>query len=198
MMRKKLGVLFVVITMVASCKQNEVMPKLSPEELAIRDTLQVSRNMEDISANEYLNEELQPIRANFKRINSIVAFDKVIVDNYTSINAVDEGEVIFYYSKNELQKVTNHQYESTYQYLTEYYLLNGKLSFAFNKTLEYNAPYNSDQFDLSKSELIEDRYYFKDDVLLHQLNSQDCGAPFESEYLKAEGENVLSIFKALL
>ncbi len=198
MMRKKLGVLFVVITMVASCKQNEVMPKLSPEELAIRDTLQVSRNMEDISANEYLNEELQPIRANFKRINSIVAFDKVIVDNYTSINAVDEGEVIFYYSKNELQKVTNHQYESTQQYLTEYYLLNGKLSFAFNKTLEYNAPYNSDQFDLSKSELIEDRYYFKDDVLLHQLNSQDCGAPFESEYLKAEGENVLSIFKALL
>ncbi|WP_267740221.1 hypothetical protein [Myroides injenensis] len=197
-MRKKLGVLFVVITMVASCKQNEVMPKLSPEELAIRDTLQVSRNMEDISANEYLNEELQPIRANFKRINSIVAFDKVIVDNYTSINAVDEGEVIFYYSKNELQKVTNHQYESTQQYLTEYYLLNGKLSFAFNKTLEYNAPYNSDQFDLSKSELIEDRYYFKDDVLLHQLNSQDCGAPFESEYLKAEGENVLSIFKALL
>lgn len=198
MMRKKLGVLFAVITMVASCKQNEVMPKLSPEELAIRDTLQVSRNMEDISANEYLNEELQPIRANFKRINSIVAFDKVIVDNYTSINAVDEGEVIFYYSKNELQKVTNHQYESTYQYLTEYYLLDGKLSFAFNKTLEYNAPYNSDQFDLSKSELIEDRYYFKDDVLLHQLNSQDCGAPFESEYLKAEGENVLSIFKALL
>ncbi len=198
MMRKKLGVLFVVITMVASCKQNEVMPKLSPEELAIRDTLQVSRNMEDIAANEYLNEELQPIRANFKRINSIVAFDKVIVDNYTSINAVDEGEVIFYYSKNELQKVTNHQYESTQQYLTEYYLLNGKLSFAFNKTLEYNAPYNSDQFDLSKSELIEDRYYFKDDVLLHQLNSQDCGAPFESEYLKAEGENVLSIFKALL
>ncbi|WP_026038867.1 hypothetical protein [Myroides injenensis] len=197
-MRKKLGVLFVVITMVASCKQNEVMPKLSPEELAIRDTLQVSRNMEDIAANEYLNEELQPIRANFKRINSIVAFDKVIVDNYTSINAVDEGEVIFYYSKNELQKVTNHQYESTQQYLTEYYLLNGKLSFAFNKTLEYNAPYNSDQFDLSKSELIEDRYYFKDDVLLHQLNSQDCGAPFESEYLKAEGENVLSIFKALL
>lgn len=198
MMRKKLGVLFVVITMVASCKHNEVMPKLSPEELAIRDTLQVSRNMEDIAANEYLNEELQPIRANFKRINSIVAFDKVIVDNYTSINAVDEGEVIFYYSKNELQKVTNHQYESTQQYLTEYYLLNGKLSFAFNKTLEYNAPYNSDQFDLSKSELIEDRYYFKDDVLLHQLNSQDYGAPFESEYLKAEGENVLSIFKALL
>lgn len=198
MMRKKLGVVFAVIVLFASCKQDEVMPKLSPEEIAIREALQVSKNIEDIAVNEYLSEELQSIRANFKRINRIDNFDKVIIDNYTSSNAVDEGEVTFYYLKNELQKVTNHQYESTQQYLTEYYLLEGKLCFVLNKTLEYNAPVESDLFDLSKSELMEDRYYFKDDILLHLLDSQDCGAPFESEYLKAEGENVLSIFKALL
>jgi hypothetical protein len=173
------------------------------------DTVQLLEtfNQEDLPVNEYLTERLKPIRANFKRINSIA--------NWTNIKTQDiwetteGGEAKFYYLNGQLEKITTRHFGETFQLLTEYYLLNGKLSFVFAKSYKYNRPmyYDSismqenndtEAFDFEKSEIVEDRSYFENGKLLHQINSQDCGSPFADDYLLEEQKRIKADFEKLL
>jgi hypothetical protein len=164
-------------------------------------------HQEDIIYNDYLKEDLTAIRENFKRINSI--------DKWESMNtkelweSSEGGQVNYYYSKQGLEKIVAHQFGETGQLLIEYYLLNGKLSFVFQKSYRYNRPlfYDSasmkmnddDQvFDFELSEIIEDRSYFLNGKLVHQINSQDCGAPFSDEYLQEEQKRLKKEFEKLM
>lgn len=164
-------------------------------------------NQEDLPVNEYLTEQLKPIRANFKRINTIA--------NWTTIKSkefwetTEGGEAKFYYLNGQLEKIITRQFGETFQLLTEYYLRNGKLSFVFAKSYKYNRPmyYDStsmkenndtEAFDFKKSEIIEDRFYFENGKLLHQINSQDCGSPFADEYLREEQKRIKADFEKLL
>lgn len=164
-------------------------------------------NQEDLPVNEYLTERLKPIRANFKRINSIA--------NWTTIKTKDiwetteGGEAKFYYLKGQLEKITTRHFGETFQILTEYYLLKGQLSFVFTKYYKYNRPmyYDStsmkenndtEAFDFEKSEIIEDRSYFDNRKLLHQINSQDCGSPFADDYLLEEQKRIKADFEKLI
>jgi hypothetical protein len=154
--------------------------------------LKTKFQQEDTATNEYLADRLKPIRENFKRINSITKWtstDKIDLDEST-----EGGEATFYYSAGILEKIVTRHFGETFQQLTEYYLLNGKLSFVFEKLYKYNRPvyYDSasvkenkdDQaFDFEKAEIIEDRSYFENEKLIHQVNNQDCGSPFAADYL---------------
>jgi len=169
--------------------------------------LKVSYKQNDIPVNEYLAERLKPIRQNFKDINSIT--------NWTSIDTqnlwltTEGGKAKFYYENENLTKIITRQYGETFQKLTEYYLLNGKLSFVFEKSYKYNRPIyydstemkeNNDKetFDFEKSEIQEDRSYFEEGKLIRKIESGDCGAPFASEYLLAEQKRIKDNFEKLI
>jgi hypothetical protein len=162
---------------------------------------------EDVINNDYLKEELVSIRQNFKRINSIDKWESISTKELWE--STEGGQVNYYYSKQGLEKIVARQFGETGQLLIEYYLINGKLSFVFQKSYRYNRPlfYDSasmkmnddDQvFDFELSEIIEDRSYFKNGKLLHQINSQDCGAPFSEEYLQDEQKRLMKEFEKLM
>jgi hypothetical protein len=174
-----------------------------------RDTVELKETFiqEDLPVNEYLTERLKPIRANFKRINSIA--------NWTTIKTRDiwetteGGEAKFYYLNGQLEKITTRHFGETFQQLSEYYLMNGQLSFVFEKSYKYNRPMyydttamkennDTEAFDFEKSEIVEDRSYFENGKLLHQLSNQDCGSPFADEYLLEEQKRIKTDFEKLI
>lgn len=169
--------------------------------------IKISENEIDKPINEYLTQKLIPIRENFKRINS--------TENWTEIKQIDiwesteGGFVNFYFQENKLEKIITRHFGETAQKLAEYYLLNGELSFVYEKLYKYNRSIywdlkakeennDTEVFNFEKSEIMEDRSYFTDGKLLHQINNQDCGSPFASDYLLEEQERLLTEFKNLI
>ena len=170
--------------------------------------IKASFNEEDIEANEYLKKRLKPIQANFKRINSITKWTVVKKKDIEGESA-EGGEATYYFKNNRLEKVMARHYGETGQVLTEYYLMNGKLSFVFEKDYKYNRPLfydvkamkennDTEAFDFEKSEIIETRNYFENGSLLHIVNSQDCGAPFSGDYMREQDKSLKDDFKRLL
>lgn len=164
-------------------------------------------SQEDVPVNEYFSDLLKPIRANFKRINSIT--DWTSVDTEELWETTEGGEATYYYQNEQLEKIITRHYSETGQLLTEYYLQNEELSFVFEKQLTYNRPFyydtiamkennDTEVFDFDKSEIIEDRSYFENGKLVHQINSQDCGAPFANDYLLEEQKRIRADFDKLI
>lgn len=187
-----------------------VYGKSSTLSVTRKDTIRIkeSLNEGDIEPNEYLKDRLKPIQANFKRINSITKWTSIKKKDMEGQSA-EGGEATYYYKNNRLEKVMARHYGETGQALVEYYLLNGKLSFVFEKNYEYNRPLfydkkamkeNNDMeaFDFEKSEITETRNYFEGGSLLHIVNSQDCGAPFSRDYIREEDKRIKDDFKKLL
>lgn len=174
------------------------------------DTISIkeSLNEEDIETNEYLKDRLKPIQSNFKRINSILKWTSIKKKNIEGESA-EGGEATYYYKNKRLEKIMARHYGEMGQVLIEYYLLNGKLSFVFEKEYQYNRPLfydtkamkennDTEAFDFEKSEITETRNYFEKGSLLHIVNSQDCGAPFSGEYMREEDKSIQNDFKRLL
>jgi len=169
--------------------------------------LKETSNEEDLHVNEYLNDRLKPIRANFKRINSITNWTNI--DSEELSESTEGGEAKFYSQNGQLEKIITRHYGETFQLLTEYYLLNGELSFVFEKRLKYNRPLyydtkamkennDTEAFDINKSEIIEDRSYFENGKLSHQINNQDCGSPFADYYLLEEQKRIKADFDKVI
>ncbi|WP_246008619.1 hypothetical protein [Chryseobacterium lactis] len=176
---------------------------------SVEDTLKIkaSFNEEDTEAHEYLKDRLKPIQTNFKRINSIKNWSAVKSKNIEGESA-EGGEARLYYQNKRLEKIIARHYGEMGQLLVEYYLLNGKLSFVFEKEYKYNRPLFYDQkamkenndteaFDFKKSEITETRNYFEKGNLIHIVNSQDCGAPFSGDYVREEEKRIIEDFKRL-
>ncbi|WP_254081061.1 hypothetical protein [Elizabethkingia anophelis] len=166
-----------------------------------------SFNKEDIPVNEYLTDKLKPIRDNFKRINSIEKWS--VIKQQDLFESAEGGEAKYYYQKNKLEKIITRIFGESGQTLTEYYLLNGQLSFVYEKNYKYNRPLyydtkamkennDTEAFDFDKSEITENRGYFVNGKLIHILNSEDCGAPFSSDYIAEEQKSILSEYIKLL
>jgi hypothetical protein len=169
--------------------------------------LQETFNEEDILVNDYLIDRLQPIRGNFKKINSITNWSSI--DKKALWETTEGGVAEYYYLHGQLEKIVARHFGETFQQLTEYYLLNGQLSFVFEKSYKYNRPIyydttmmreNNDTefFGFDLSVIIEDRSYFENGELIHKLESQDCGAPFADEYLLEEQKRIKTNFKKLI
>lgn len=166
-----------------------------------------SHNETDVLINDYMKEELAPIRANFKRINSIKKWSKVVQkDVYRS---TEGGYVCFYYLKDKIEKIVERNFGESGQAISEFYLLNGELSFVLERSYHYNRPLywdstqmkesnDTEVFDFEKSEIMEDRAYFINGKMVHAVVSGDCGSPFNQEYLDEEGKRLKSELKALM
>jgi hypothetical protein len=168
--------------------------------------LQASFQQTDTAYNDYLAAQLAPIRANFKRINSISKWTSTTTKELEE--STEGGEAIFYYMNGVLEKIATRHFGETFQQLTEYYLLNGQLSFVFEKTLKYNRPIyydsaamkegNDDEaFDIKKSQTEETRSYFNDGKLLHQVNNQNNGSPLSKEGLLEVQKGFMTDFEKL-
>jgi hypothetical protein len=57
---------------------------------------------------------------------------------------------------------------------------------------------DTEAFDFDKSEITENRSYFVNGKLIHILNSEDCGAPFSSDYITEEQKSILEEYHKLL
>jgi hypothetical protein len=181
--------------------------KIKETETADSIILQETFKEEDVIVNEYLTSELRLIRVNFKRINSIAKWSKI--DKIDIWESTEGGQATYYYSENKLEKIVVRHFGETFQHLAEYYLLYGELSFVFDKSFKYNRPIywdsiamkeNNDNqvWDFEQSEIIEERTYFKNGKVIHQLNNQDCGSPFAEDYLKEEQDRLITEFNKLI
>jgi hypothetical protein len=166
-------------------------------------TLRETFNEEDIAVNGYLTERLKPVRENFKRINSIAKWTSIVSKDIWETN--EGGDAKFYYQDGKLEKIVTSHFGETFQQLTEFYLLNGKLSFVFEKSYKYNRPIyydtkamkeNNDTvaFDIKKSEIEEVRSYFENANLLHQISNQHRDSPPADDYLHEEQKRIKSNF----
>lgn len=164
-------------------------------------------NQEDIPVNEYLTYRLKPIRANFKRINSITNWTSIVTEELSE--STEGGEAKIYYQNGQLEKTVARHYGETFQLLIEYYFLNGQLSFVFEKRYKYNRHLyydttamrennDTEAFDFDKSEIIEDRSYFENGKLLHKVSNQDYGLPFADDYLLEEQKRIKADFDKLI
>ncbi|UHO37031.1 hypothetical protein H5J24_14820 [Chryseobacterium capnotolerans] len=210
MKNKYLQSLFILLITFHLGYAGNCLPKMAAFSVIQKDTTRIkeSRNEEDIQANEYLKDRLKPIQANFKRINSITqwtAIKKKIIEG----ESAEGGEAAYYYKGNRLEKIMARHYGEMGQLLIEYYLMNGKLSFVFEKDYKYNRPLfydvkamkennDTEAFDFEKSEIIETRNYFEKGNLIHIVNSQDCGAPFSGDYMREEDKSIKEAFIRLL
>lgn len=210
MKNKYLQSLFILLITFHLGYAGNCLPKMAVFSVIQQDTTRIkeSRNEEDIQANEYLKDRLKPIQANFKRINSITQWTAIKKKSIEGESA-EGGEAAYYYKGNRLEKIMARHYGEMGQLLIEYYLMNGKLSFVFEKDYKYNRPLfydvksmkennDTEAFDFEKSEIIETRNYFEKGNLIHIVNSQDCGAPFSGDYMREEDKSIKEAFIRLL
>lgn len=176
---------------------------LAPNTLQLRETF----NEEDLAVKEYLNEQLKPIRENFKRINSITNW--TTIDTKELWDTTEGGEAKYHYQNGQLEKITTRHFGETFQQLTEYYLMNGQLSFVFEKLYKYNRPIyydttamkdnnDTEEFDFDNSEIIEDRSYFENSKLVHKIEGGNSGAPYTANYLIEEEKRIIEDFNNLI
>lgn len=168
-----------------------------------------SKNQTDIPVNDTLTTILKPIRENFRRLNSIEYGNWSSVFTKEMEGTTEGGEVTFYHWNADLDKIVTKEYSETFQVLTEYYFLNGNISFVLQKTLNYNRPIyqnnakmeeinDNEAFDLSKSKITAERFYFENEKLILQLSSKNNLPPLTVEYLKAEQKRILTKLNRIL
>ncbi|WP_276877092.1 hypothetical protein [Chryseobacterium joostei] len=211
MKNKYLAVLFILLTAISFIYAENLQHGFSSSSVdRMGDTIRIKESYKekDRDTNEYLKDRLKPIQYNFKRINSITNWTSIKKQNIEGESA-EGGEATYYYKNKRLEKIMARHYGEMGQVLIEYYLLNGNLSFVFEKDYKYNRPlfYNvkamkenndTEVFDFEKSEIIETRNYFEKGNLIHIVNSQDCGAPFSGSYMSEEERSIKEDFKRLL
>ncbi|AZB01958.1 hypothetical protein EG359_21240 [Chryseobacterium joostei] len=211
MKNKYLAVLFILLTAISFIYAENLQHGFSSSSVdRMGDTIRIKESYKekDRDTNEYLKDRLKPIQYNFKRINSITNWTSIKKQNIEGESA-EGGEATYYYKNKRLEKIMARHYGEMGQVLIEYYLLNGNLSFVFEKDYKYNRPLfydvkamkennDTEVFDFEKSEIIETRNYFEKGNLIHIVNSQDCGAPFSGSYMSEEERSIKEDFKRLL
>lgn len=114
---------------------------------------------------------------NFNRISEISRWDSII--------PTQDSGVYFYYSNGNLEKITIIYYGETLKNVTDFYLLNNKISYVVEKLYQYNRPcyYNeqymkengdTESFDLNKSNIMINKNYFKRGKLIFQYDDAFC------------------------
>lgn len=175
-----------------------------------QDTVKIGEtcNEKDITGSKSLKNRIKPIQANFKRINSVTKWTSVKKKDIEGESA-EGGEATFYYTDKGLQKVIAKHYGEMGQKLTEYYLLNGQLSFVFEKEYKYNRPLfydakamkennDTEAFDLKKSKITMTRNYFENGNIILITNTTGRGFNISADYPAEQEKNLAESFKKLL
>jgi len=162
---------------------------------------------ENLTVNDDFTKRLFLIKANVKRINSITNW--AIIDTEELWETSEGGEAKYYYHNGQLEKIITQHFGETFQQLTEYYLLDGQLSFVFEKSYKYNRPIyydttamkenkDTEAYDFKKSAIVENRSYFEKGKLLQQLNNHNYSTPFTDNQLLKEHNRLKADFEQLI
>lgn len=175
-----------------------------------QDTVKIGETLidKDITGSKSLKNRIKPIQANFKRINSVTKWTAVKKKDIEGESA-EGGEATFYYTDKGLQKVIAKNYGEIGQKLTEYYLLNGEISFVFEKEYRYNRPLfydtkamkennDTEAFDLKKSKITLTRNYFENGNIIMITNTTGRGFSIGADYPAEQEEKIKEDFKRLL
>ncbi len=147
------------------------------------------------------------IRKNFQKINAIEKWTRI--EEKELWDSAEGGIAKLHYQGDSLRKITADHFGESGKLLNEYYLLNGELSFVFERVYQYNRPIywdsltmkemNDDQvFDLDKSEITERRCYFESGKLIRYLDSKEKGKVFSDDFLIKEQNSLLETFEKFL
>ncbi|WP_213278468.1 hypothetical protein [Chryseobacterium indologenes] len=175
-----------------------------------KDTVRINEtfNENDTTNSKGLKKQLKPIQSNFKRINSITKWTSVKKNNIEGESA-EGGEATFYYTDKGLEKVIARHYGEMGQKLIEYYLLNGQLSFVFEKEYRYNRPLfydvkamtennDTEAFDLKKSEITMIRNYFENGNIILINATTGRGYNISADHPAEQEKEIKEDFKRLL
>ncbi|CAI8890207.1 hypothetical protein [Chryseobacterium sp. IT-36CA2] len=175
-----------------------------------QDTVKIGETFKekDTTGSKSLKNRIKPIQANFKRINSMTKWTSVKKKDIEGESA-ERGEAAFYYTDKGLEKVIARHYGEMGQMLVEYYLMNGQLSFVFEKEYRYNRPLfydtkamkdnnDTEAFDFKKSEVITTRNYFENGNIIMINNTTGRGLSISADYLSDQEKNLTESFKKLL
>ncbi|WP_426477705.1 hypothetical protein ACP3T3_21275 [Chryseobacterium sp. CBSDS_008] len=175
-----------------------------------QDTVKIGEpyNEKDTTGSKSLKNRIKPIQANFKSINSVTKWTSVKKKDIEGESA-EGGEATFYYMDRGLQKVIAKHYGEMGQKLIEYYLLNGQLSFVFEKEYKYNRPLfydakaikennDTEAFDLKKSKITMTRNYFENGNIILISNNNIHGSGIGADYPAEQEEKIKEDFKRLL
>ena len=154
-----------------------------------------------------INARLKPIRDNFTKVNQVKNWTAIIEKEL--METTEGGEAFFYYLSGQLQKIISRNYGETFQNLAEYYLLDGKLSFVYEKNFHYNRPIYYDStnmienndtevFNFEKSEISEDRSYFEKGKLFHQIRSDKTAGILSKNDMTQEQKRITENYERLI
>jgi len=166
-MKKKLTYILASLAFlsIGAIDDTESLEKMTP-------SFVYTSNLQDSTTNESLSNRLKPIKENFKRINTITNW--TAIDTKSLWESLEGGEIKYYYQNENLEKIITKHYGEMFQQLTEYYILNGQLSFVYTKHYKYY-----ETFGLENSQIFENRSYFENGNLIYQINNPDKDTPFK-------------------
>lgn len=170
-------------------ENGEVIEKTTPNKTSLTNI--DSSNMEDIVYQEYLGEHLKTIRQKLIPLSSTTQWTSIDKRKIETKNG--NGAAVYYFLKEELQKIRFLQNTDTTDRFIEYYLDNDSLFFAFER--------QSDSVELKNDpeyyEPFEDSIFFKKGELIRIKSNMDCGVPFAEDYRKEEQGRLKTEFKQL-
>jgi hypothetical protein len=197
-------VLFLLSTVLLACQaDNRGALTTAETELDIPDTTELGELIDD----EWMGESLKPIRAKIRQTNAIKRW--TAIDKRARTKTTEGGVAEYYFLHDTLRKVVVLDFGETGKKVSEFLTLNDSLYFVLEQVHSYNRPITWDSiamkenndtqvFNPDSSEIVEDRWYFENGVLIKLINSEDCDAPFAREYLEEEQSRLQTAFDELL
>jgi hypothetical protein len=112
---------------------------------------------------------IRQIKNNYAKIKTIKKWTRI--DTIDIHRSTEGGMMYVYYIGDSIKLIKEHDYGEMAQGMIEFYLLRGKLSFAYNREIDYKRPIywdsaamkeekDSEVFDFKKSRIVDTRYYF--------------------------------------
>src|SRR5437868_11794633 len=153
--------------------------KMRSDTNALKETTKLDEAIDD----KFDTTQLIPIKKNFVRINSITTYKIVERDLHES---EESGEAKFFFSNNMLEKFVTRNFGEMGQTITEYYFLDGKVSFVFEKEINYNRPMywdstsmkeanDTEVFSMDKSKTKLTRWYFVNGKMIYKTVTDAVG-----------------------
>ncbi len=156
-----------------------------------------------ISVSQDIDESIQKIRKEFQRINSNTTLKKIDLNNEEFMEYIPDrgGQIIGFFESDHLVKITEWMGPSYGVIITEYYLKDGDIFFAYQRENKFKDVFDESgewmHFDTSKLEIkFEGRYYFENYKLIKELNK---GKPlFERTFKETEFLEQANIYAEIL
>jgi rubrerythrin len=153
-------------------------------------------------------ENLAEIRTLYSQIQEEKAtYDTAKVDIWDE--STEGGKIVKYYKNGKLKLVEKKIFGEMYKETTEFYFDNDQLFFSFVKSIKYNRPIYWDKkmaeevgenevFDIRKSIIEENRYYFKDQELFLWIGKNKVELSSPNKKLDDAEKNILKQISRIL